>query len=93
MRQSVRGGSDMTQPMDLTVRRFERNDIILDAEFEIDESQRSQVKFSKSCSQAKNAHTLRVTLADIGSGGVGIQTSTLLPRMTHGVIRVVDPRS
>ncbi|MBL1216083.1 MAG: hypothetical protein D8M59_01150 [Planctomycetes bacterium] len=82
----------MSRSMDLTIRRFERNDIVLDALLEVDESQREQVVFSSSNPQAANAHTLKVTLADVGDGGVGIQTSVFLPRGLKARVRVMAPR-
>lgn len=83
----------MVQPVDLTTRRFERREVILDAEFVIDPKQRDQICFSSSNPNALNPYTIKVTMADIAEGGVGTQTSTFLPRMAYGVIRVIDPRT
>lgn len=82
----------MSRSMDLTIRRFERNDIVLDALLEVNESHRDQVVFSSSNPFAVNDHLLKVTLADIGDGGVGIHASAFIPRGLTGRVRVMAPR-
>ncbi|MFG0331083.1 MAG: hypothetical protein ACF8PN_14425 [Phycisphaerales bacterium] len=73
------------------VRRFERRELILDAEFEVMGSSREQVEFTNVVDAMVNPRTVRVTMCDIAEGGVGVQGPVFLPRMTEGVVRVFDP--
>ena len=81
----------MSQPVELSVRQFERTEVVLDAEFELAPECRGQVRFSGRSSASKGTTALRVTVSDVGLGGMGVQVPMFLPRMTVGTIRVFDP--
>ena len=75
---------------DLTIRRFERNDVILDGEFEVAAAHQGQVAFSRRNSAVVDPRTVRITVSDIGAGGIGFQAPIFLPRMLSGVVRIFD---
>lgn len=75
---------------DLTIRQFERNDVVLDGEFEVDVVHQGQVAFSRRNADMIDSRTLKVSLSDIGAGGMGFQAPIFLPRMLSGVLRVFD---
>ncbi len=81
----------MTGGADLKVRRFERMDLIADATLTVAPEHGDQVRFSTSAPGGRSAKELAVTVMDIGSGGVGMRTSTPLPRQLQGVIRIAEP--
>jgi len=82
--------SAMFGQSDLTIRQFERNDVTLDGEFEVAAAHQGQVAFSGRNSAVVDARTVRITVSDIGAGGIGFQAPIFLPRMLSGVLRIFD---
>lgn len=76
---------------DLTIRQFERNEVVLEGEFEVAPADRAQVIFSARHAAVIDAHTIRMTVSDIGAGGIGFQSPLFLPRMLRGTIRILEP--
>jgi c-di-GMP-binding flagellar brake protein YcgR len=77
----------VSQTTGLTVRQYERESLELPIEFTVSDEHSGQVKFSSS-SSAAGKHLLRGTLMDVSPGGMGIQCSQFVPRMSEGTIRV-----
>ncbi len=80
----------MAERADLTIRQFERNEVVLDGEFEVAPVDRAQVIFSARHAAVIDAHTLRITVSDIGAGGIGFQAPMYLPRMLRGTVRILE---
>ncbi|GEM_PF-2398381 len=81
----------MVGQSDLTVRQFERNEVVLEGEFEVAEAHRGQVTFSGRDAAVIDARTLRITVSDVGAGGIGFQSPMYLPRQLRGIVRIFDP--
>ncbi len=81
----------MNRGTDLTIRQFERSDVVLDGEFEIAPSHADQVAFSPAAPSAHDSRTIRITISDIGAGGIGFSAPLSLPRMLCGEIRIFTP--
>lgn len=77
----------MSQTTGLTVRQYERESLELPIEFTVCDEHSGQVKFSSS-SSAAGQHVIRGTLLDVSPGGMGMQCSQFVPRMSEGIIRV-----
>lgn len=67
----------------LTVRRFERHEIVLPVQVTLDESSPISVRLGRS---AGHSTTFNASLVDLGQGGLGLESPYFLPR--HFVLRV-----
>jgi hypothetical protein len=83
-------GRIMSQTSGLSIRRHTRERVELPVEFVVDETHRSQVRFSTR-STALNRHTIPGTATDLSRGGLGIECALFLPRMCSGEIRIFAP--
>lgn len=81
----------MNRGADLTIRQFERSDVVLDGEFEVAPAHADQVAFSPAMAAAKGPRAIRITVSDIGAGGIGFCSPVGLPRMLCGEIRIFAP--
>ena len=74
----------------LTIRQFERNDVVLEGEFEVGAAHQGQVALSGRNGAVVDSRTVRITVSDISAGGLGFQVPVFLPRMLTGVVRIFD---
>ena len=80
----------MSENIDLSLRQFERFEVVLDAELEICQEHRSQLTFTGRA-MSPGPNKLRATISDIGAGGLSMQTQVYLPRMCEATVRLYEP--
>lgn len=77
----------MTEMSGLTVRQHERKSLNLSAEFVVADDVRAQVRFSSSA-ESVNEASVRGSMLDISSGGMGLLLNCFIPKLCTGTVRV-----
>ncbi len=70
------------------IRQFKRQDVSLRGVLLVHEDDRAQVKFSNTLESALSGKQIRVTVIDIGYGGLGLETDVFIPRQARFEIEV-----
>jgi len=70
------------------IRQFKRQEVSLRGVLRVDEEDAAQVRFSNTLESALNGKHLKVTVIDIGYGGLGLHTDVFIPRQARFEIEV-----